>query len=81
MNIIDLTRAVLDGLVTKFAESIKCLEAILDLDTWIGTSSGNRCRFCGSVWPDHVVDCPRQAAERFVQSLYDMSDMSTEEEE
>lgn len=78
MTIIDLTRAVLDTLVTKFAESIRCIEGLLELDPWIGTSQGDRCRFCGSVWPEHVVDCPRQAAERFVQSL---SVDSVEEEE
>ena len=69
MTIITLIRTVLDSLVTKFAESIKCIERLLELDPWIGTSIGDRRRFCGSVWPDHEVDCPRQAAERFMRSL------------
>jgi len=69
ISIVDLTRTVLLGLVTRFSESIGCLEAMLELDPWIGTSMGDRCRFCDSMWPDHVADCPRQAAERFIQSL------------
>lgn len=75
VSIIPLARVVFNGLIDKLDEGTRCIEALLELDPWIGTSAGNRCRFCGGVWPGHEVDCPRQRAERYVGSL------SVEEEE
>lgn len=47
------------------------LRALLAIDTWVGIvgSGCERCRHCWGLYPDHKANCPRQAAQEYLDGL------------